>query len=57
MKYPLLMDISGKLARAIVPKLPRSIVYSKVNLWGKKRELPPFPKNSFKELYKQRKGK
>jgi L-lactate dehydrogenase complex protein LldF len=57
MKYPLLMDISGKLARAIVPKLPRSIVYSKVNLWGKKRELPPFPKNSFKELYKQRKGR
>jgi L-lactate dehydrogenase complex protein LldF len=51
------MDISGKLARAIVPKLPRSIVYSKVNLWGKKRELPPFPKNSFKELYKQRKGR
>ncbi|NOX16478.1 MAG: lactate utilization protein [Epsilonproteobacteria bacterium] len=55
MKYPLIMDISGKIARKIVPLLPRSIVYSKYNIWGKNRELPKFPKNSFKELYKARK--
>ncbi|WP_458699562.1 lactate utilization protein B [Sulfurospirillum sp. 1307] len=54
MKHPALMDFSGKLARKIVPKLPRAIIYSKFNAWGKKRELPEFPKNSFKELYKAR---
>ena len=54
MKHPVLLDFGGKIARTIVPKLPRSILYSKVNIWGKKRELPKFPKKSFKELYKER---
>jgi L-lactate dehydrogenase complex protein LldF len=55
MKHPALLDFSGLMARKIVPKLPRSILYSKANIWGKERELPKFPKNSFKELYKARK--
>ncbi len=55
MQHPLLMDIGGKIARVVMPLLPRSIVYSKYNIWGKNRELPKFPKNSFKELYKKRK--
>ena len=54
MKYPFLMDLSGKIARKIVPILPRSLIYSKYNIWGKNRELPKFPKKSFKELYKER---
>ncbi|KFL34439.1 MULTISPECIES: lactate utilization protein B [unclassified Sulfurospirillum] len=53
---PKLMDFAGFMARKMVPLLPRALVYSKFNLWGKNRELPPFPKNSFKELYKVKKG-
>jgi L-lactate dehydrogenase complex protein LldF len=53
---PKLMDFAGFMARKMVPLLPRALVYSKFNLWGKNRELPPFPKNSFKELYKAKKG-
>lgn len=56
MMRPALMETLGWMARNIVPRLPRSIVYSKMNIWGKGRELPPFPKNSFKELYKAKKG-
>lgn len=56
MSHPKLMDFAGLMARKIVPLLPRSILYSKVNAWGKARELPPFPKNSFKELYKAKRG-
>ncbi len=55
MKHPSLLDFSGKIARKIVPKLPRSILYTKINIWGKQRELPKFPQKSFKELYKERK--
>ncbi len=55
MKHPALLDFTGLMARKIVPKLPRSILYSKANIWGKERELPKFPENSFKELYKARK--
>ncbi|AHJ12300.1 lactate utilization protein B [Sulfurospirillum multivorans] len=53
---PKLMDFAGLMARKMVPILPRVLLYSKFNLWGKNRELPPFPKNSFKELYKAKKG-
>jgi L-lactate dehydrogenase complex protein LldF len=50
------MDFAGLMARKIVPLLPRSILYSKMNVWGKARELPPFPKKSYKELYQEKKG-
>ena len=44
--------LSGKLARFIVPKLPRFLVYNRFNAWGKQRELPPMPAQSFRELYR-----
>ena len=53
---PKLMDFAGLMARKMVPLMPRFLVYSKFNLWGKSRELPSFPKNSFKELYKAKRG-
>jgi len=53
---PKLMDFAGFMARKIVPLMPRALLYSKINIWGKNRELPPFPQNSFKELYKAKKG-
>jgi L-lactate dehydrogenase complex protein LldF len=44
----------GKVARWIIPKLPRSILYNKWNIWGKQRELPSFPQESFREMYRKR---
>ncbi|MDX1808030.1 MAG: lactate utilization protein B [Sulfurospirillaceae bacterium] len=55
MQHPSMMALGGRIARKLVPIMPRSFIYSKLNLWGKNRELPKFPKNSFKELYKERK--
>jgi len=49
--------LAGKLARWIVPKLPRFLIYNRLNDWGKQRELPKFPKESFREWYKRRDGK
>ncbi|WP_294962390.1 lactate utilization protein B [Sulfurimonas sp.] len=53
MQHPKLFDFFGKTIRKLVPMLPKSIVYSKYNIWGQTRDLPKMPKNSFKELYKQ----
>ncbi len=53
---PKLMDCAGWMARKFVPFMPRAILYSKFNVWGKGREFPRFPKKSFKELYKEKKG-
>jgi L-lactate dehydrogenase complex protein LldF len=51
-----LYRLSGKLARWFVPKLPRFLIYNRLNLWGKQRELPEFPRKSFREQYKERYG-
>ena len=49
-----LYRLSGKLARLFMPHMPRWAVYNRLNAWGKNRELPEFPKHSFRELYQQR---
>jgi L-lactate dehydrogenase complex protein LldF len=51
MQHPMLFTLAGKVARAVVPLIPNSIMYSKSNVWGKHRMMPTMPKNSFKELY------
>lgn len=52
-----LYNLSGKMARWFVPLLPRWMVYNRLNVWGKHRELPEFPKRSFRELYRKRDGR
>lgn len=51
-----LYNLSGKLARWFMPILPRLLIYNRLNAWGKHRELPVFPKHSFRELYEKKYG-
>jgi L-lactate dehydrogenase complex protein LldF len=51
MQHPMLFTLAGKIARKVVPFIPKSVMYSKSNVWGKHRTMPTMPKNSFKELY------
>ncbi|WP_320035705.1 lactate utilization protein B [Campylobacterota bacterium DY0563] len=53
MNKPTLFSLLGKVARKIVPILPKALVYSKLNVWGKQRDIPNMPAKSFKELYKE----
>ncbi len=53
MSKPVLFDFAGKMARKIVPKLPKSLIYNKANVWGRQRDLPSMPKKSFKEMFKE----
>ncbi|HHH49934.1 MAG TPA: lactate utilization protein, partial [Saprospiraceae bacterium] len=41
----------GKLTRKALKFLPRFAIYNKLNAWGKDRDLPTAPKDSFKEWY------
>jgi len=50
-------DLSGKIARWAVRKLPRKIIYHSVNVWGRGRELPEIPERSFKEWYRNKSRK
>ena len=45
----------GGLARRIHALLPRFLVYNRLNAWGRQRELPEMPKQSFRQLFASRK--
>ena len=50
-----LYTLAGKLARFFGRWSPRFLIYNPLNKWGKQRDLPPFPKRSFREEFKRRK--
>jgi L-lactate dehydrogenase complex protein LldF len=43
-------ELGGSLFRWIIPRLRPSLVFGKWNVWGKNRELPPMPRQSFRSL-------
>lgn len=55
--HPKLYKKAGKLGRKALNILPRWMVYNSLNTWGKQRELPEPPKQSFQEWYQQNRQK
>ncbi|MDX1963133.1 MAG: lactate utilization protein B [Pirellulales bacterium] len=53
-QHPWLYSTLGKMARWTLPWMPRFMLYHGLNPWGKQRELPSAPPQSFRELYAQR---
>ena len=53
-RRPRLYSFAGRLARTIIPRLPRWLLYNRLNDWGRQRELPKIPSNSFREQYARR---
>ena len=51
---PRLLNFAGRMARFWLPKLPRFLIYNRLNSWGKQRELPAMPKQSFRDQWKAR---
>ena len=63
MKAAGLLLSSPKLYRAALPMadsalkhLPRFVVYSRLNTWGRGREVPPVPAQTFHQWYHQNRG-
>jgi L-lactate dehydrogenase complex protein LldF len=48
---------SGKFARKALRITPRFLVYNRLNPWGRSRDLPEPPKQSFQEWYKENRMK
>ena len=44
----------GGIARWFMRQLPRWMIYHRLNPWGRQRELPLPPRQSFRELYARR---
>lgn len=50
---PWLYRLFGKMARLVIPRLPRWVLYHRWNAWGKQRELPEWPQESFHDWYQR----
>lgn len=50
----LLYRAAGWLLRRVGSRLPRALLYGRWNVWGRQRELPPMPRRSFRQLYRER---
>jgi len=57
LRFAFLYRLGAWLVRRMTPILPRAIVYSRWNVWGRQRELPPMPRRSFRALYRSRHGR
>lgn len=51
---PVLFRFFGKWARRAIRWLPRPLLYHRLNVWGRGRELPEAPKESFREWQKRK---
>jgi L-lactate dehydrogenase complex protein LldF len=54
LRRPWLYRMAGSLGRFALRWSPRFMVYNGLNAWGKQRELPAAPKQSFRAQFKQR---
>jgi L-lactate dehydrogenase complex protein LldF len=50
---PTLYRLAGWVARFALRRLPRSLLYSRWNAWGRQRELPAPPAESFRVAYRR----
>ncbi len=51
---PWLYRTAGNTARWLLPRLPRWAIYNRLNPWGRQRELPEPPAESFRQQYERR---
>jgi len=54
---PRLYHRSGKFARKALKITPRFLIYNRLNPWGRSRDLPAPPKQSFQEWYRENRSK
>jgi L-lactate dehydrogenase complex protein LldF len=49
-------ELAGALARFALRTLPRGVLYSRWNAWGRRRELPAPPEESFRQAWRRTRG-
>ncbi|HUL60789.1 MAG TPA: lactate utilization protein B [Anaeromyxobacteraceae bacterium] len=57
LRSPARYALAGRMARWALRALPRAVLYSKANPWGRQRELPVPPDESFRDWYRRTNGR
>jgi L-lactate dehydrogenase complex protein LldF len=55
-RFAWLYRAAGWLARRFLALAPRALLYGRWNAWGRQRELPPPPPQTFREQYRRHRG-
>lgn len=53
---PRVYRLAGRVGRLALRWLPRWLVYNRWNAWGRRRDLPTAPKQSFRQIWARRSG-
>jgi L-lactate dehydrogenase complex protein LldF len=53
-RHPWLFTSLGAMARVVQRLLPRGVLYHRLNVWGRQRELPDPPQSSFRKAFAAR---
>jgi L-lactate dehydrogenase complex protein LldF len=53
-RRPWLYRAAGRVGRALLRITPRWLLYNRWNVWGRSRELPAPPRETFRELHAKR---
>jgi L-lactate dehydrogenase complex protein LldF len=51
-----LYEAAGRLLRGAMRHLPRSVLYARLNAWGRSRDLPAPPAESFRDTWRRTRG-
>lgn len=51
LNHPRIFRIAGSIGRRFLKWTPKAIIYNKFNTWGKNREIPAPPQQSFRDWY------
>lgn len=54
---PWAFGLFGRLMRGFLRRAPRALIYNRLNVWGRQRELPSIPSKSFHQQWKARQGR
>jgi L-lactate dehydrogenase complex protein LldF len=49
-------EAAGRMARLFLRRLPRPLLYGPWNVWGRRRELPDAPAESFRDTWRRTRG-
>jgi len=53
----LVYELAGRIGRALGRAAPRSLLHGRWNVWARQRELPPLPRESFRDLWRKERGR
>lgn len=56
MRHPKLFGAAGWVGRRVLRYSPRWLIYNRMNVWGRRRELPTAPQESFRSWWKHNRG-